>query len=337
MRIARLLPWVVAVGLAAGATVTPSVALGNNIAAATSVSGAGGGRLGPEWKPYDGDPVRFEIDARATDPLHPSGSFHVVHSEPDGRLLAEFSGRITSLAVVDEVAVATGTVEVADHPGIPLELVGKPVSFTVYDGGRQDRIGWMWGFFGAPVRPLQGTAPTFALTDGGFQVRDGQHRDTSSSQPAGPKVALKTAKDAGTTVAAVLGGPDRSPGGTLRLELAAHVPAGGDPTQVQGGFRFTSEGVAPTRIQGRLTCLATGGPVAITTGVVTSSTDPARVGQPVSFSLKDGEVDRVGWVWSRSAEDPEVADCRSVVPSYAPQWGGVIVGKSGRLTVPGAR
>jgi hypothetical protein len=347
MRVARLLPWVVAVGLAAGAAV-PSVALGNDVGAVTSVSGAGGGRLGPEWKPYDGDPVRFEIDARATDPLHPSGTFHVVHREPDGRLLAEFSGRITSLAVVDEVAVATGTIEVADHPGIPLELVGKPVSFTVYDGGRQDRIGWMWGFFGAPVQPLQGTAPTFALTDGGFRVHDGKHDDgtprptgtTAAAKPApddATTVAVKPDTDGGTTVAAVLGGPDRSPGGTLRLELAAHVPAGGDPTQVQGGFRFTSEGAAPTRIEGRLTCLATGGPVAITTGVVTSSTDPARVGLPVSFSLKDGKIDRVGWVWSRSAVDPEVADCRSVVPTYAPQWGGVIVGKSGRLTGQGAR
>ncbi|MEV5967994.1 hypothetical protein AB0L70_39880 [Kribbella sp. NPDC051952] len=330
MWVARLLPWVVAVGVATGAAALPSVAAGNEAGPEVSLSGSGGGQLGPEWKPYDGDPVRFEIDARATDPLHPSGTFHVVHREPDGRLLAEFSGRITSLSVVDEVAMATGTIDVADHPGIPMELVGKPVSFTVYDGGKQDRIGWMWGFFGAPVRPLQGTAPSFALTDGGFQVRDGRHRGPSSPQQAGPKVAVTAANDTGTTVAAVLGGPDRSPGGTLRLELAAHVPAGGDPTQVQGGFRFTSKGA---RIDGRLTCLATGGPVAITTGVVTSSTDPARVGQPVSFSLKDGKIDRVGW----SAGVSEVADCRSVVPSYAPQWGGVVVGKSGRLTLADLR
>ena len=49
------------------------------------------------------------------------------------------------------------------------------------------------------------------------------------------------------------------------------------------------------------------------TGVVTKSTDPSRVGKPVSFALKDGKIDRVGWLWGWSAP---IEDCRSTVPFY---------------------
>jgi len=297
------------------------------------VSGAGGGSLGPEWPGMEGDPVRFEIEGRATDPLHPSGSFHVVHRKPDGRLLAEFSGRITSLTAVDEVAVVTGVIDAAEHPDLPLEFVGKPVAFTVYDGGEQDRIGWMWGFFGAPVSLLQGTAPVFALTDGRFRVEGGQFprgaqgngpADTVKAAGDAPTVAVKSAGD-GTTVAAVLGGPSPSSRGSMRFELAAHVPAGGDATQVQGRFHFRDSGASGADVEGRLSCLVAGGPVAITTGVVTKSSDPAQIGKPVSFSLKDGKVDRLGWLFSWSAAQPPIADCMSTVPFYAPRWGGLVV------------
>ncbi|MGY4765308.1 hypothetical protein ACXC9Q_00160 [Kribbella sp. CWNU-51] len=319
----RLLLGALAVAVLAGIGLSPSVAAGNDAAPVMSVSGAGGGRLGPEWKPFDGDPVRFEIDATATEPSKPSGSFHVVHRKPDGRLLADFRGRISSLVAVDEVAMVTGVIDAADHPGLPLEMVGKPVGFTVYDGGRQDRIGWMWGFFGAPVDPLQGAAPNFVLTEGGFRVHGVRH--PSEAARAGATVAMQAAADGGTTVAAVLGGPDASRTGMLRFELAAHVPAGGNPTQVQGHFRFTERGTSSTEVEGQLTCLATGGPVAMTTGVVTRSTDPSRVGQPVSFALKDGRIDRIGWLWSWSDHPAPIADCRSTVPFYAPRWGGVVV------------
>jgi hypothetical protein len=285
------------------------------------VSGAGGGYLGPEWPGMKGDPVRFEIDGHATDPLRPSGSFHVIHRKPDGRLLAEFSGHITSLVSVDEVAVVTGMIDAAEHPDVPLQFVGKPVAFTVYDGGAQDRIGWAWGFFGAPVSKLQGTAPTFALTDGGFRVEGGPRPHVA--QGNGPKVAVQAGD--GTTVAALLGGPSPSSRGSLRVELAAHVPAGGDPTQVQGRFHVRDHGASGADFEGRLSCLVAGGPVAITTGVVTKSSDPAQIGKPVSFSLKDGEVDRLGWLWSWSTEQPPIADCMSTVPFYAPRWGGLVV------------
>ncbi|TCC03712.1 hypothetical protein [Kribbella soli] len=314
----RSLLWVVVLSLLGVAgTASPSLAVSNNLAGEMSVTGAGGGTLGPEWRPFEGDPVRFEIDGRATDPLHPSGSFHVVHRKPDGRLLAEFSGRLTSLKAVDEVAVATGVIEVADHPGLELAMVGKPVSFTVYDGGSQDRIGWMWGFFGAPVDPLQGTAPGFVLTDGGFRVDDAA--DSPGPGRDGTTVSLQAAADGGTTVAAATGGP----GEPMRFELAAHVPRGSDPTQVRGRFRFVEAGT--TEVEGKLTCLATGGPVAMTTGIVTGSTDPARIGKPVSFALKDGAIDRVGWLWGWSDPPAPIADCRSTVPFHASRWGGVVV------------
>jgi len=302
--------------LSAGA-VPSAVAAGNDhgsTAGVMRVVGSGGGTLGPEWGPaYNGDPVRFEIDGRATDPLHPSGSFHVVHRKPDGKLLAEFSGRVTSLKAVDEVAVVTGVIDVADHPGLPLEMVGKNVAFTVYDGGREDRIGWVWGFFEAPVSPLQGMAPVFPLTVGGFRVQGAQPRN------GGTTLAVKPA-DGGTSVAALLG--DR----TLRFELAARIPAGGNPTQVTGGFHFADRRGSGVDVEGRIDCLVAGGPVAVATGVVTASNDPAKVGKPVSFSLKDGRIDRLGWIWGFAADAPQIVDCQSTVPFYAPRWGGLLVG-----------
>ncbi|MEU8225130.1 hypothetical protein [Kribbella sp. NPDC048915] len=299
---------VVLAGLFVVGAAPPSVAAGNEV---MRVSGAGGGTLGPEWKPFDGDPVRFEIEGTASDPLRPTGTFHVVHRKPDGRLLAEFRGRLTSLKVVDEVAVATGVIETAEHPELDLEMVGKPVSFTVYDDGAQDRIGWMWGFFNAPVEPLQGTAPGFALTEGGFQVEDG-----AAPARTAAAVDLTTAAERGTAVAAVIEGP-REP---VRVQLAGIVPPGGDPTQVRGRFRLAER---TATVEGELTCLATGGPVAMATGVVTTSTDPARVGQPVSFAVKDGRTDRISWLTGWAAES--IVDCRSVVPAHAPRYGGVVV------------
>ncbi|WP_433166347.1 hypothetical protein [Kribbella sp. CA-247076] len=311
---------VLALLLTVGVT-TSSVAAGDAATAGNGavmqVSGVGAGQLGPEFPGMEGDPVRFEIDGRATDPLRPSGSFRVVHRKPDGRLLAEFSGRITSLRAVDEVAVVTGVIDAAEHPDVDMEFIGKPVAFTVYDGGDQDRIGWLWGFFGAPVSPLQGTAPHLALTESGFEVRDGQNRPKGN----GSSVTV-AAKNDGTTVAAVLRGPSPTARGTMRFQLAAHVPAGGTPVDVQGRFRLTDRG---TNVEGKLTCLSSGGPVAITTGVVTKSKDPAQVGKPVSFSLKDGRTDRLGWLLSWSPDQPPIADCISTIPSYAPRRGGVVV------------
>jgi hypothetical protein len=314
MRIRRLLAWSLAVAVPASlGAAAPSVADSNHKPVVMSVTGGAGGTLGPDWGPYAGDPVRFEIDGTATDPLRPSGTFHVVHRKPDGALLAEFRGRLTSLTAVDEVAVVTGVIEAADHPGVPLEMLGKPISLTVYDGGRRDRIGWMWGFFGAPVDLLQGTAPDLALTEGGFEVNHARRPAGAAGTPA-----AGTTADAGPVVRAAVA--DR----TVRLDLAAAIPAGGNAKDVTGTFRFADRRAA-SYVEGRVDCLATGGPVAMATGLVTGSDDAAKIGKPVSFSLKDGAIDRVGWLWSWSDGHPAIVDCRSTVPFRAARPGSVLV------------
>ncbi|GAA1554419.1 hypothetical protein GCM10009789_04780 [Kribbella sancticallisti] len=359
------------------------------------MTGKSGGVLGAEWGELAGDPVSFEIDTHATDPLRPDGSFHVIHRKPDGRLLAEFSGRTTSLYAVDEVAVVTGVIERAEHPDVPLEFVGKKVAFTVYDGGRHDRIGWVWGFFGAPVNRVQGTAPTFPLSWGDFTVKGGPGQQPESpragstpkgnrsnapliTQPTGtpdgtagtpdgtagtpdrtagspdgtfsapdgtfsapdgtpgaPRVTIASGSDGGrqrgTSVRAVLGGTSKAPafrGDPLRFSLAARIAPGGNAKEVTGGFHVMHhkpDGSVVADFEGKITCLTVGGKVGVATGVVTRSAAPELVGKPVSFSLKDGRMDRLGWLWGFSATDEPIVDCQSTVPFYAPDWGGLTV------------
>jgi hypothetical protein len=189
-------------------------------------------------------------------------------------------------------------------------MVGKPISLTVYDGGRRDRIGWMWGFFGAPVELRQGTAPDLALTEGDFAVNhNGRPAEAADTPSAGTPSAA----------AVVRGAVDDR---LVWLQLAARIPVGGDAKDVSGGFRFVDRRAA-AYVEGHIDCLAVGGPVAMATGVVTGSDDPAKIGKPVSFSLKDGAIDRVGWLWSWSGQP--VVDCRSIVPFHAARPGSVLV------------
>jgi hypothetical protein len=298
------------------------------------VKGKAGGVLGKEWGPdFAGDPVSFEVDAHGDDPLHPSGTFHVVHRNPDGSPVANFSGKVRSLYAVDEVGIVTGVIDRADHPGVPREFVGKEIALTVYDGGRKDRIGWVWGFFEAPVSRVQGTAPHFPVTWGNFRVRGDAGQQPSPSAAASTsseRVELKSTAT-GTKVLAVLGGTSKTPefsGDPLRFRLAARIAPGDNALQVKGGFHVTHrkpDGRVVTDFQGRVTCLAVGGPVGVATGVVTKSVDPALVGKPVSFSLKDGRIDRLGWLWAFTPTDEPITDCQSTTPFYAPDWGGVLV------------
>ncbi|MBB5838819.1 hypothetical protein [Kribbella italica] len=299
------------------------------------VKGKAGGVLGEEWGPdFAGDPVSFEVDARGDDPLNPIGTFHVVHRNPDGSLVADFSGKVSSLYAVDEVGIVTGTIDRAEHPGVPLEFVGKEIALTVYDGGRKgDRIGWVWGFFGAPVSRVQGTAPHFPVTWGNFSVRGDAGQQSSSSagsSPSSERVELKSGAT-GTNVLAVLGGTSKTPefsGDPLRFTVAARIALGDNALQVKGSFHVTHhkpDGRVVADFQGRITCLAVGVPVGVATGVVTKSADPALVGKPVSFSLKDGRTDRLGWLWGFSSTDEPITDCQSITPFYAPDWGGLVV------------
>lgn len=144
--------------------------------ASVSLHGTGDTVIGSGFSTFEGDPVRFTIDARA-DTLKPSettrGHFHVRHVHTDGRLVADFEGDITCLAVGGREAIATGVVTRGEAPWFPGKpVVGQKVALSVEDHGRHgDRIGWVWGFFGAPVSDCQGTVPFIRTTGGDFTVR----------------------------------------------------------------------------------------------------------------------------------------------------------------------
>ncbi|MFD5464368.1 hypothetical protein ACFWIQ_16320 [Kitasatospora sp. NPDC127059] len=137
--------------------------------------GSAGTVLTAVFDGFTGDPVQLTVDARAgrnSDPGTTRGHFHVRHVHTDGRLVADFEGDITCLAVGGREAIATGVVtggEVPWFPGRP--VVGRKVALSVEDDGRRgDRVGWVWGFFGAPVSDCQGTVPFLRTTSGDFTV-----------------------------------------------------------------------------------------------------------------------------------------------------------------------
>ncbi|MFJ9443592.1 hypothetical protein ACIRRH_17210 [Kitasatospora sp. NPDC101235] len=141
-----------------------------------SVRGTGNTVLTTSFHGFEGDPVQISVDARAainTDPRSTAGHFHVRHVRTDGRLVADFEGDITCLAVGGREAIATGVITKGEAPWFPgLELVGQKVSLSVEDNGRRgDRMGWVWGVFGQPVSDCQGTVPFIRTTSGDFSVR----------------------------------------------------------------------------------------------------------------------------------------------------------------------
>ncbi|MFJ3217707.1 hypothetical protein ACIPLC_17525 [Kitasatospora sp. NPDC086801] len=175
--------------LATIAATAPATAVGTDPAAATATAtaatdgtgpvrlhGSGGTVLTAAFHGFEGDPVRFELDARAgvnADPGTTSGHFHVTHVHTDGRLVADFEGDITCLAVGGREAIATGVVTKGEAPWFPgRPLIGQQVALSVEDDGRRgDRLGWVWGMFGAPVSDCQGTVPFIRTTGGDFTVR----------------------------------------------------------------------------------------------------------------------------------------------------------------------
>ncbi|MFF4384386.1 hypothetical protein [Kitasatospora sp. NPDC001547] len=141
-----------------------------------SVRGTGNTVLTAAFQGFDGDPVRISVDARATtntDPASTAGHFHVRHVHTDGRLVADFEGDISCLAVGGREAIATGVITKGEAPWFPgLELVGQKVALSIEDNGRHgDRMGWVWGAFGQPVSDCQGTVPFIRTTSGDFSVR----------------------------------------------------------------------------------------------------------------------------------------------------------------------
>ncbi|MER7754947.1 hypothetical protein [Kitasatospora sp. NPDC097643] len=149
---------------------------GDGAAGTVRVQGKAGTVLTSEFRDFAGDPVHLELDARSTrntDPSATTGHFHVTHVHTDGRLVADFEGDITCLAVGGRDAIATGVVTGGQAPWFPdRPLIGQKVALTVQDNGRHgDRIGWVWGMFGLPVSDCQGTVPFIRTTTGDLTVR----------------------------------------------------------------------------------------------------------------------------------------------------------------------
>lgn len=141
------------------------------------VSGAAGTTLTNFFPGFAGDDVRIEIDARAAvdgQPAGTTGRFHVVHRHVDGRLVADFAGDITCLAVGGRDAIATGVITSGQVPWFPgTRFIGTRVAVTLQDNGngRASRAGWLWGAFGVPISDCQGSVPFIAMTHGRYMVR----------------------------------------------------------------------------------------------------------------------------------------------------------------------
>lgn len=139
--------------------------------AGSAVIGSAGGPL--TFLGYDNDPVRFDFAAFG-EPGKSSGRFHVNHVTKDGKLVADFDGKVDCVSRSGNLAILTGVIERADIPGFPLEVVGRRVGFSVQDVPRgHDRIGWSWAYGGVEhdVLPCTGPVPFFETTTGGYLVR----------------------------------------------------------------------------------------------------------------------------------------------------------------------
>ncbi|OXM44150.1 hypothetical protein CFP71_40890 [Amycolatopsis thailandensis] len=135
------------------------------------VLGSAGGPL--TFPGYDNDPVRFDFAAFG-EPGKSSGRFHVNHVTKDGKLVADFDGKVDCVSRAGSLAILTGVIERADIPGLPVNVVGRRVGFSVQDEPRgHDRIGWSWAYGGIEqdVLPCTGPVPFFQTSTGGYTVR----------------------------------------------------------------------------------------------------------------------------------------------------------------------
>jgi hypothetical protein len=135
------------------------------------VVGSAGGPL--TFPGYEGEPVRFDFAAFG-EPGKSSGRFHVNHLSLAGKLVADFDGRVDCVARAGDIAMVTGVIERADIPGLPVDVVGRRVGFSVRDEPRgHDWIGWSWayGSIEQDVLPCTGPVPFFRTSEGGYTVR----------------------------------------------------------------------------------------------------------------------------------------------------------------------
>ncbi|WP_410660141.1 hypothetical protein [Amycolatopsis sp. lyj-112] len=171
MNIKTKIAAVAVLAVAAGALGATQASAAPDRPSGSVVVGSAGGPL--TFPGYDNDPVRFDFAAFG-EPGKSSGRFHVNHVTKDGKLVADFDGRVDCVSRAGRLAILTGVIERAEIPGLPVNVIGRRVGFSVQDEPRgHDRIGWSWayGSFEQDVLPCTGPVPFFQTSEGGYTVR----------------------------------------------------------------------------------------------------------------------------------------------------------------------
>jgi len=94
-----------------------------------------------------------------------SGTVRFVQRDRHGGGTSSFRAGVTEFDAAGAMAIVTATVLESSDP----QLVGRRVSFSLYDGGTADFIGWTSD--GATVLPGQGVLPTVPAGRGNLVVR----------------------------------------------------------------------------------------------------------------------------------------------------------------------
>lgn len=125
---------------------------------------------------YVGDEVRVALFAYARAGQPASGDFTVVHTQPDGDLVAELRASVECMRIEGDYAVVAGRITYVDFPGVPEggPPVGGVAAVVVEDGGRSGDT-MVWSFGGADEElncdeiPAQTAVP---VEQGDFFVSD---------------------------------------------------------------------------------------------------------------------------------------------------------------------
>ena len=143
----------------------PSLALAKGPAA------SGGARGIATEGPFAGDHFKLEVTAFDREGGD-SGRFHLVHTTPDGDLVAEFTGVINCAESEGHTAHLTGTVtEGTVAPAPDFDPAGQTMALTIVDG--DDAFGVETSFFPEPhtVAPCKPVAPIIEVVRGNLTVR----------------------------------------------------------------------------------------------------------------------------------------------------------------------
>lgn len=99
---------------------------------------------------YVGDTVRVALFSYARSGQPASGDFTIVHTQPDGDLVAELRGTVECMRIEGDFAVVAGRITYVDFPGVPEggPPVGGVAGIVVEDGGPGGDT-MLWSFGGA--------------------------------------------------------------------------------------------------------------------------------------------------------------------------------------------